>query len=105
MQTALSPTRLTKVDPSTSANVHRLQNTLLALVYVSDDDRLGDTKPKVAQGEEQVLLESARHADGLGASLEGKRETDATPNDDDDDEAPRWAEPIGWREVVGFLTM
>jgi hypothetical protein len=96
---------LTKVDPSTSANVHRLQNTLLALVNVSEDDRLGDAKTTVATSDAMPTQEGKQEADATGTSPEVKKETEIASEDEEDNEAPRWAEAVGWHEVVGFLTM
>ena len=112
----LSATRLTKVDPSAPANVHRLQNAVVGLVVVSDDDKLPDAvdgktknsavkqedagetpdEPPVKEEPETVKTED-------GAAEEPNEEEDV--EDEDENDEPIWKEEIGWREVCGFLTM
>ncbi|KAJ9109036.1 hypothetical protein QFC21_000362 [Naganishia friedmannii] len=121
----LSATRLTRVDPSAPANVHRLHNAVLGLVVVSDADKRQDLPPRKAK--RSMVDEAVKQENGDGTAMaatatdapgdtavkeeEGagvKTEGDADGDDDDEedeDEEPIWKEEIGWREVCGFLTI
>jgi polyribonucleotide 5'-hydroxyl-kinase len=125
----LSATRLTRVDPSAPANVHRLHNAVLGLVIVSDTDKREDLPPRKAK---KSLVDGAvkqengdgpttttttteaqgdtavKEEDGTGVvKTEGNAEAHDNDDDEDEDEdeEPIWKEEIGWREVCGFLTM
>lgn len=123
----LSATRLTRVDPSAPANVHRLHNAVLGLVIVSDADKREDLPPRKAKkslGDGSVKQENGdgpttttteaqgdtavKEEDGTGVvKTEGNAEAHDNDDDEDEDEdeEPIWKEEIGWREVCGFLTM
>lgn len=85
-QTALSATRLTRVDPSSAPSIHRLQNAILGLVEVGDDDRLLDADQPGGVKKEEV-----------------KEEATEEDEDEDADNEPAWKENIGWREICGFV--
>ncbi|WWC63199.1 uncharacterized protein I303_105799 [Kwoniella dejecticola CBS 10117] len=81
----LSPTRLTRVDPSGPAHVVRLLNTVLAIVDIKPADRTKpEKKPKIEEGE---------------AEAEGGEE------DEEDMEEVPFVEEIGTREVLGFIVI
>lgn len=112
----LSATRLTKVDPSAPANVHRLHNAVVGLVVVSDDDKRPDLLPGKLEAAAAVKPEdtgAGETADGVPVKQEPEAphtEEDEGPkeeeqSDEDEDDEPIWKEEIGWREVCGFLTM
>lgn len=118
----LSATRLTKVDPSAPANVHRLQNAVVGLVVVSDADKREDlqTVQNGADGvkqedtnidapEEFVKQESEApvktEENGESVKEEEHAAEAEVEEDEDEDGEPVWKEEIGWREVCGFLTM
>lgn len=72
----LSPTRLTRVDPSGPAHVVRLLNTVLAIVAITPEDKIEkEVKDEVKEEEEE-----------------------------DEDEVP-FREEIGWREILGFVVI
>ncbi|KAJ9125374.1 hypothetical protein QFC22_000334 [Naganishia vaughanmartiniae] len=118
---ALSATRLTRVDPSAPANVHRLHNAVLGLVIVSDADKREDLPPrKVKTSGEAVKQENGdatpattttdAQADAAVKEEDGKHVktedgAEADDEEEDEDEEPIWKEEIGWREVCGFLTI
>ncbi|WWC71655.1 uncharacterized protein I206_105613 [Kwoniella pini CBS 10737] len=86
----LSPTRLTRVDPSGPAHVVRLLNTVLAIVDIKPEDRIkSDKKPKI----EEVKTE--------GEEIEGQEEEE---EEEDMEEVP-FVEEIGTREVLGFIVI
>lgn len=112
----LSATRLTKVDPSAPANVHRLQNAVVGLVVVSDDDKLPDAvdgKTKNSSVKQEDAVETSEEPPVKEEpETEPKTEDGATEEpkeeeieDEDENDEPIWKEEIGWREVCGFLTM
>ena len=102
----ISPTRLTRVDPSGPAHITRLLNTVLAVVHLSPEDRIkkdGQVKVKdePAPESEGVKAEepSAGEGDGgVAAEEEGEEE------DMDEDEVP-YREEVGWKEITGFIVM
>ncbi|WVQ81929.1 hypothetical protein IAT38_004056 [Cryptococcus sp. DSM 104549] len=93
----LSPTRLTKVDPSGPAHVVRLLNTVLALVEIKPEDRLFPEKKAVkavkAEPEEPVKTEG-----------EGAEEVKEEEEEEDEEEVP-FKEEVGTREVLGFIVI
>ena len=121
----LSATRLTKVDPSAPASVHRLQNAVVGLVIVSDADKREDLQtgpdggvdgvkqeettdtgdvPEAVKHESEAPLKTEENGESV------KEETDAAEAEVEEEEGeedgePIWKEEIGWREVCGFLTM
>ncbi|KAJ9103683.1 hypothetical protein QFC20_004686 [Naganishia adeliensis] len=112
----LSATRLTKVDPSAPANVHRLQNAVVGLVVVSDDDKLPDAvdgKTKNSSVKQEDAVETSEEPPVKEEpETESKTEDGATEEpkeeeieDEDENDEPIWKEEIGWREVCGFLTI
>ncbi|KAJ9093607.1 hypothetical protein QFC19_008274 [Naganishia cerealis] len=115
----LSATRLTRVDPSAPANVHRLHNAVLGLVIVSEGDKREDLPPKKGRSGEAVKQEDSAaatidgHGDTSSVKQEGEADVKTEENaegdneeeDEDEDEEPIWKEDIGWREVCGFLTI
>lgn len=118
----LSATRLTRVDPSAPANVHRLQNAVVGLVVVSDADKREDlqTGQNGADGvkqedtidnapEEFTKQESEApvKTEENGGSVKEEEDTGEADVEEDEEEdgEPIWKEEIGWREVCGFLTM
>ena len=101
----MSPTKLTKVDPSGPAHVVRLLNTVLALVHLTPEDR----NKKETHGE--IKSEEAAKKDGEqtakeveGEGVEGEAILGENEGDEDEDEVP-YKEELGWREVVGFIVM
>lgn len=95
----LSPTRLTKVDPSGPAHITRLLNTVLAVVHLTPGDRIVKDK-KVDVKEEKVDVKSEDTV-----KVEQGEEQDPPAEEDDDDEEVPYREEIGWREVAGFIVM
>ncbi|KAG7530491.1 hypothetical protein FFLO_04981 [Filobasidium floriforme] len=96
-QRILSATRLTRVNPAASPNIHRLQNAILGLVMVSDEDKRTDLPPRKVK---EVKKEETKQEGDV------KEEVKAEEGDDDEEEEePIWKEEIGWREVCGFLTI
>lgn len=105
-QTALSPTRLSKVDPAAPANIHRLSNAVLALVLVSNSDMLHDRQIKVKKEKEDAEKKEQETVEANGEDSKPAVESvDETREDEDEDEEPRWEEHISWREVVGFVSI
>lgn len=129
-QTTMSPTRLTKVDPSTPATIHRLQNAILGLILVSDQDKrmdIPERKPKRVKkevveemkeemkGEEvdvkvEGAVEKQDHSyvpikpEGDDAQVEGSEATAEVKADDeeeDEDSDDEEEEPI-WEERVSW---
>lgn len=126
----LSPTRLTRVDPSGPAHVHRLMNAVLAIVHIIPGDRIvKDKEDKAgtdAVADIPVLKSEAKDegpdgaADaGTKAAVEGGTDQVIKPedgeqgdeevkpevdDDEDDDEVP-YIEDVGTREVAGFIVM
>lgn len=110
----LSPTRLTKVDPSGPAHVVRLLNTVLALVSILPEDRI----PKVQKTENIVKPEIKVESKAEETKPEGVEEGESSEEvkkekeqtevelevDEDEDEVP-FKEEIGTREVLGFIVM
>ena len=94
----LSPTRLTRVDPSGPAHTVRLLNAVLAIVAVKAEDRIetAATASKVKEEPKDVKQEEGAE----GAEGEAEEEED----DGDVDEVP-YKEEIGSREVLGFIVM
>ncbi|WRT68306.1 uncharacterized protein IL334_005282 [Kwoniella shivajii] len=86
----LSPTRLTRVDPSGPAHVVRLLNTVLAIVDIKPEDRL---KPEKAPKEE------------VKAEPEGEAEPVKEEEEEEDMEEVPFREEIGKREVLGFIVI
>jgi polyribonucleotide 5'-hydroxyl-kinase len=131
----LSPTRLTRVDPTGPAHAVRLLNTVLAIVAINSDDRIPKVKPgqpeiKVEETKDAVKVEEgaegeageAGEAAGAGAGApeggtkvegdvegtedEGQGEgVTAEDEDDEDEDEVPYREEIGWREVLGFIVM
>jgi len=105
---ALSSTRLSKVDPSGPAHVHRLLNSVLAVVHIIPGDRIikqkptGDVKPEVkTEAEETGEGEEVKTED-----VEGEKgdELKVDEEQEEDDEVP-YIEDVGTREVAGFIVM
>ncbi|CAD6578790.1 MAG: Cleavage polyadenylation factor subunit clp1 [Tremellales sp. Tagirdzhanova-0007] len=94
---ALSPTRLTRVNPSGPAHVVRLLNTVLAIVAIKPEDRLkkDDVKQQAvkSEGEESEVKQE-----------EGGKEEATEIEEADEDDVP-FREEIGWREVFGFIVI
>jgi polyribonucleotide 5'-hydroxyl-kinase len=97
---------LSKVDPSGPAHVHRLLNSVLAVVHIIPGDRIikdkptGDVKPEVKpEVEETGEGEEVKIEDG-----EKVDESKVDEEDDEDDEVP-YIEDVGTREVAGFIVM
>ncbi|WWD02415.1 hypothetical protein V865_000454 [Kwoniella europaea PYCC6329] len=88
----LSPTRLTRVDPSGPAHVVRLLNTVLAIVDIKPEDRIKpETSPKV----EEVKAETG----------EGEEVKEEQQEEEEDMEEVPFKEEIGTREVLGFIVI
>lgn len=122
----LSPTRLTRVDPSGPAHITRLLNTVLAVVHLVPGDRIRkapkeakDIKADVdgadvkVEPNDDVKREEAgeeKDQSAHGADVKAEGETadeepeEAVEEDEDEDEVP-YVEEIGWREVTGFIVM
>jgi polyribonucleotide 5'-hydroxyl-kinase len=110
----LSPTRLTRVDPSGPAHITRLLNTVLAIVHLSPEDRIKkegqiapvkeEPVPSAADATESgdaVKVEAGgeeHKADAEGGGAEEEEE------DMDEDEVP-YREEVGWKEITGFIVM
>ncbi|WWC90798.1 uncharacterized protein L201_005735 [Kwoniella dendrophila CBS 6074] len=89
----LSPTRLTRVDPSGPAHVVRLLNTVLAIVDVKPEDRIkSDKAPKIEEVKAEVT-------EGEEVKAE-----EAEEEEEDMEEVP-FVEEIGTREVLGFIVI
>ncbi|WVW85727.1 hypothetical protein I302_107765 [Kwoniella bestiolae CBS 10118] len=86
----LSPTRLTRVDPSGPAHVVRLLNTVLAIVDIKPEDRI---KPEKSPKVEELKTEG----------VEGD-EVKEEEEEEDMEEVP-FREEIGTREVLGFIVI
>ena len=98
----LSPTRLTRVNPSGPAHVVRLLNTVLAIVAIHPDDRLKKDKDKEVKKEE---VKEKEENEGVKKE-EGEEAEDGEEDDEDEDEDDvPYREEIGWREVLGFIVM
>ena len=113
----LSPTRLTKVDPSGPAHVTRLLNTVLAIVAITPEDRIkkatekegavkaeaeeAKVKPDGEVKAEQPEAETGGEGEVVKAE-EGEEKAEA--EDEDEDEVP-FREEIGYREILGFIVM
>lgn len=106
-QRILSATRLTRVNPASSPNIHRLQNVILGLVMVSEEDKRTDLPPRKVKAvkKEEVKEEVKAEGDATAPAADGEVNTEVDDEDDDEEEEPIWREEIGWREVCGFLTM
>ncbi|ORY35433.1 hypothetical protein BCR39DRAFT_509714 [Naematelia encephala] len=117
----LSPTRLTRVDPSGPAHVTRLLNTVLAIVAIDKQDRIPKIKPEATTDNIKIETQSTEavdvkienpvdNEDGQPAEEgEGEQEEeagDAQEQEDaeDEDEVP-YIEEVGWREVLGFIVI
>ncbi|WVR07435.1 hypothetical protein IAU60_004476 [Kwoniella sp. DSM 27419] len=103
----LSPTRLTRVDPSGPAHVVRLLNTLLAVVQVKPEDRLVTDKTKVKQevkAEPTVGVVASADAEVAPEGEDVKEEEGIEEDLGEDDEVP-FKEEIGTREVLGFIVI
>ncbi len=87
----LSPTRLTRVNPSGPAHVVRLLNTVLAIVAIVPEDRI--------KKETEVKKEEAKRE-----GEEGEVKKEEGEEEEDEDDVP-YREEIGWREVLGFIVM
>ncbi|WVQ99907.1 hypothetical protein IAU59_007050 [Kwoniella sp. CBS 9459] len=107
----LSPTRLTRVDPTGPAHVVRLLNTVLAIVQITPQDRItpaktADEKVKTEvandEGVKKEAVEGDEGAQGEGGE-EGVGEEDVV-EDMDAEEVP-FVEEIGTREVLGFIVI
>jgi polyribonucleotide 5'-hydroxyl-kinase len=111
---ALSSTRISRVDPSGPAHVHRLMNSVLAIVHIIPGDRIikekvdkSEIKPEVKseiKAEEQDPAEGQAEGDGEVRLEDGETEEAAEENEDEDDEVP-YIEDVGTREVAGFIVM
>ena len=100
----LSPTRLTRVNPSGPAHVTRLLNTVCAIVNLVPEDRLKkDDKGKEKVKEEPS--EAVKTEGGEEAEAEVKEENVAEMEEDEDEDEVPFREEIGWREVTGFIVM
>ncbi|EIW67326.1 hypothetical protein M231_02531 [Tremella mesenterica] len=91
----LSPTRLTRVDPSGPAHTVRLLNTVLAIVAIRPDDRI--PKPTSVNKSAPTIIKSPKKEEGDDGEEEEKEE-------DDLDDVP-YKEEVGWREVLGFVVI
>ncbi|KAK8854866.1 hypothetical protein IAR55_003605 [Kwoniella newhampshirensis] len=99
----LSPTKLTRVDPSGPAHVVRLLNTVLAIVAVSSEDRIIPEKHALkAEADAQVKAEAEEAEDGQGE--DGGRVEAELVEEEDMEEVP-YREEIGTREVLGFIVI
>ena len=99
---ALSPTRLTRVNPSGPAHVVRLLNTVLAIVAIIPDDRL--KKDNVVK-QEEVKPEGEDSEVKQVKQEEAVKKEEATEVDEEDEDDVPFREEIGWREVLGFIVM
>ncbi|WWD18985.1 hypothetical protein CI109_103442 [Kwoniella shandongensis] len=109
----LSPTHLSRVDPSGPAHVVRLLNTVLAIVSVSAEDRIVPekvkTEPKVAEvkteiGDGDVKVESKGEGEGGEEQGDGAEGEGEEAEEEDMEEVP-FKEEIGTREVLGFIVI
>lgn len=111
----LSPTRLTRVDPSGPAHVHRLMNAVLAIVHILPGDKIIKEKEKdQVSSATAVKTEAKEETQEGGAEIkpdgiedvkeEPKEEEEVEEEEDMDDEVP-YIEDIGTREVAGFIVM
>ena len=110
----LSPTRLTRIDPSGPAHITRLLNAVLALVAITPSDRIksagdGGADPTIKE-ESEAKVEpkdgsNVKEEVGEGADAAHEAEGDNEGEEiDDEDEVP-FREEIGYREVLGFIVM
>ena len=108
----LSPTRLTRVDPSGPAHITRLLNTVLAIVHLSPEDRIRKEGQATKVKEEPSAAEGPeggdtikKEAEGGGAEGDGEGgEGEVEEEDMDEDEVP-YREEVGWKEITGFIVM
>lgn len=98
-QRILSATRLTRVNPAASPNIHRLQNAILGLVMVSDEDKRTDLPPRKVK---EVKKEEVKQEGDIKEEVKAE---EGDEEEEEEEEEPIWKEEIGWREVCGFLTM
>ncbi len=91
----MSPTRLTKVDPSAAPSIHRLTNAIIALVWTRDEDKL-DTIGKDGEVKQEP---AGQGGDG------GVKKEEADEDKEDGEDEPRYRERIAWGEVAGFISM
>jgi len=110
----LSPTRLTRVDPSGPAHITRLLNTVLATVHLSPEDRI----KREGQSSKAIKEESAVVPVENGEEVKAE-EGDAQPNEgaeggeggmegveeDMDEDEVRYREEVGRKESTGFIVM
>ena len=106
---ALSSTRLSKVDPSGPAHVHRLMNSVLAIVHIVPGDRIIKEKPTESKPEVKPEVkvegeEGTEELEGEGKVEDGDAQAEDVDEDDEDDEVP-YIEDVGTREVAGFIVM
>ena len=94
----LSPTRLSRVDPSGPAHVVRLLNTVLAIVAITPEDRLGKAQEVKKEGSAEIVKAEGEDAE------DGQEEGQEPGEEEDEDEVP-YREEIVWREVLGFIVM
>ncbi|WVN90221.1 mRNA cleavage and polyadenylation factor Clp1 [Cryptococcus depauperatus CBS 7841] len=110
----LSPTRLTRVDPSGEGHVVRLLNKVLALVKIENEDRIVPTvkeeKQEGQQSEEEATSKDGEEGNG-GERTEEEGEGEVTRTEeqkeeslDEEDEVP-FKEEIGTREVMGYIVI
>lgn len=126
----LSPTRLTRVDPTGPAHAVRLLNTVLAIVAINPDDRIPKTKPgqpeikveetkgavKVEEGGEGEAGEAGEAAGAEGAEgQEGEVKVEEQPTEgdgaegqeegvaaEDEDEVDEDEDEVPYREEIGW---
>jgi len=100
---------LSKVDPSGPAHVHRLLNSVLAVVHIIPGDRIikdkptGDVKPEV-KAEVQGTEGEEVKMEGVDGEQVDEVKVDEEEDEDEDDEVP-YIEDVGTREVAGFIVM